>query len=479
MAPTRPAPDTTDSDGPDTTRTGPPLPELDVGIWGLMDDPSGQVEAATGNDEATIAPVSGTGRPRRRGWRGAPSGTAGAAAPAPAASDSQPGSSDTIAIPEPATRKDTVEHGAGKQRRNRKATKPARTKPDREPAGPVLHVPRPGGKLRGARRGGIALKVVTLFTGASVIASGAGLAGFLIAAALSSRTVDISAESAARWHLDEYNVEAAAAFGSRYLDVCLTRYSDRDKETVRRNDATNYSAASVDPACAPSNPGEVKGRSVTSIRYAGSSDSDDGSADIRLLSFDVSTTDNAPQRFVVPVYLTDPATGVGPRIVGNMGVLPVPRLGAPSSSPTTAVTDSTLATDMQRDFLPEFFAAWAASSDALTQFLAPSATAAATTGLNGTSGTPEVSGAVAIPPATAVDSSGATHYSDGMQVVIQTTVQFTKDEVTTGAAYRVTVQRAGTHWFVVDVAGGVVAVPQNARPAPTYSPAPSTTPTNP
>lgn len=334
-----------------------------------------------------------------------------------------------------------------------------------------LRVVRPGAKLRGARKVAVGLKVAIVALATVTIAGGAVVGGMVVGGNLANPHTELSDDQAAVWHLDRFNTTQAVTVAERYLRTCLTRYADLTADRARKDETTIINATGTDPACDGGNSSQVD-VAVTQIVFAGTSAADDPRVtdQVRMVAFDAATTASTTLRYVVPVWLADPAGGAGARVVGNLGVMPVPLLGAPAAPSDTLPTDSTLAGELDDQFIPEFMAAWAATAPALEQFLASDASEAARQGLAGWNGVPTVRQVTVIGDGDGTYPEGAT-----VQVRVETEFAMPGSTATSGSMYRVTIRKAGDHWFVTDVAGGVAGFPNTTSGAPTVTPKPTPT----
>ncbi len=351
------------------------------------------------------------------------------------------------------------------------------------PAEDDFYVPRPGMRLRGGRGLALGSKFAILGTVLVLAVGAVGVSAYTAGATASSRgATAITTEAATDWHLDQYNVAAASSWGATFLETCLARRSD-GTDSARRASAANYVSGNPDPACGT---GDSKSElTVSSVTYAGLATIVEGVPTARFVSFDVTYGDGRVIRAVTPINLTNPATGEGPRVIGHTGIVPVPALGAaPTGNPAdTQVNDATLASNLQAQYLPDVFTAWAASSTSLSQFLTGDASASARAGLGGFLGQPKVGAVTVAVPKELVPTSGGFTYPDGSKVTATVNVAFTSTTYpASAAAYRVALVRVGGHWLVNDIAAGDVllgsgtgSVPEPSR-APTATPSPTSTP---
>lgn len=353
-----------------------------------------------------------------------------------------------------------------------------------DPEGRSFHVPMPGKALRSGqeklRRHRQLLTIGVLFV-LLMAAAGGGLLGVGLIANSDDRSAPITPEEARKYGLDDYNVDAAMGLISPYLRLCLNR-TENSKYPADREDQLKRMASVNDPACnVSSGSSEEKSpvRTVGLVEFAGQTSPVEGITGARYVSVSVIAVDGSTSWWVVPVYLSDPITGAGPRVIGNIGIIPAPRPGAPNPSETPPETDEDLAGQLSASFLPEFMTAWSGSTATLPQFLAPAATEPAKTGLYGALTNVEVDAVTVHPPESAIADNGEITYIDGDRVTATVTITAQSGGIPTAAAYRLTLERSGAHWFVVDIAGAT-AVPgdgNSVEPPPANTPSPTAEPT--
>lgn len=363
-------------------------------------------------------------------------------------------------------------------------TKGRRKAPRSAPTAPAdtFKVPRVGRGLGGGRGLAVGTRLVAALTVLVVSCGLVGVGAYLAGVASRGAAGALTPASAAAWHIDTYNVDSAVSFGTRYLRLCLARANTGEADRARQKTTATYTAGSPDPACGDGN-GNATPLTVTSINYAGLATPITDAPNGRYLAFDTALSDGRLLRVVVPIYLADPATGSGPRIIGTIGLMSVPTMGQPTGAPTEQPrTDMTLGGTFQQGFLADFMGAWAASGSTLAQYLAPNATEAARGGLYGYLGVAKVTGVTVLPPADAAASGGTFTYKDGMVVEADITATFsspTGQWVPYAATYRAKLLHQGGHWFVADIAGGLgnLATSDMNAPTPTYAPSPTPKPT--
>lgn len=345
----------------------------------------------------------------------------------------------------------------------------------------TFDVPRPGKNLRDPRRGGRARRGAILATAAVVGIAAVSLAAFQ--AVVTTRSLvdnPISEADASRYHLDDYNIAAAESFGDEYLRTCLTRTTDSAAEKERQSQL-NALAVEVDPLCssaASTSSKPVKPRTVQAVTFAGASTPDPAASDtIRFVTFNVIADDGFHGQVVLPIHLSDPQSGAGPRIAGPAGVMAPPSLGNPTSDDDMAPkTDSALAAQFQDELLGEFMNAWSTSTG-LGQFTTGESTQRAREGLNGLIGTPTVTQVEVFPDTeTATKTTSGYTYRDGSRVTAVTSVATATEESSVASTYRITLLLRDDHWFVLDINGAATNLPRTSsggqgpsRPTPAPS----------
>lgn len=332
----------------------------------------------------------------------------------------------------------------------------------------TFDVPRPGRTLRDPRRGGRARRGVILATTAIVGIAAVSLAAFQ--AVVTTRNLadnPISEADTDRYHLDTYNLAAAESFGDEYLRTCMTRTADSAAEKTRQSQL-NALAVEVDPLCissaASSSSEPVKSRAVQSVTYAGSSTPDPAASDtIRFVTFNVIADDGFNGQVVLPIHLSDPQSGAGPRIAGPAGVMAPPSLGNPTSDDDTSPrTDPALAAQFQTELLGEFMNAWSTSTG-LGQFTTGESTQRTREGLNGLIGTPTVTQVEVFPDTqTATRTTSGYTYRDGSRVTAVTSVATATAGSSVASTYRITLLLRDDHWFVLDINGAATNLPRKS-----------------
>ena len=349
-------------------------------------------------------------------------------------------------------------------------TKPVKSRKTRAPrnvdsdtaADWPMRVPVPGGRLRGGRGSTLAFRYTVLVAGSLVSAGVLAVTAYGIGRASAPNVADEVDQTVAQYGLTTYDTTSAETYAADYLRTCLRRYSQTSERPAPQEEARAaavkaHTAVGDDPACTASP--SSKARSVTSTQPVGKPTPVPGLDRASYVTIQTETTDGTTARYVVPVFFDDPATGRGPRVVGNVGVMPVPGPGTPNTeSFPSPVTDTALAREWEKSLLPQVMTAWVASKS-LDQFLTADATPNAQTGLHGQFTNVKVTKVTATPPPEAIEDAdtGEFRYTDDVEVpaTVATTMR-TKDGAASGATYRVTLRKQGDHWFVVDVQGGAI-----------------------
>lgn len=353
-----------------------------------------------------------------------------------------------------------------------------------------LHVPPPGGTLKNDRRTTTVTRSIVISASVLALLGSCGIGGW--GATVATRAVadsdNVTVDQLEGYHVSTFDNTGAAAFAARYLDACLTRY-DINKDTVeppeearRLSTVATMSAAGEDASCEPGESATKRG--VTSATLAGKPKRVPGVPNGYFITMQVRTTDGATSRYSVPIAFTNPASATGPRVIGSVGSLPLPRLGSVDPDKfAERISDDELAGKLQTQFLPEFMAAWVASERSLPQFLAPGASSSARTGLNRAYSKPRLETVTVYPPKSAIKESGSNTeftYSDGVTIEVAVTVDMdhAAGNPSTGMGYRLFLSRQGGHWLVKDVQAGVVSTvagrkqstAKDGAPAPKKSP---------
>lgn len=332
----------------------------------------------------------------------------------------------------------------------------------------TFRVPMPGGKRRvgvANERGSlIRLRWATLGASVLTLALASGVVGFTVSQNMNeARGAVLTKTDADRLHLSEVNTPALTAAAEEYLRSCLTRYVNRNGSTPpaeanRLDTIKTMSLKGSDPMCT-SQPGSGKpvARTVTSITPSGFPEALPGLTGAFAVPFLVTTSDGITSTMTVPTWLNDPAAGTGARIVGPIGITPVPVTADPKANSSEARTpDAALSQEMQSAFLPSLFTAWTASSPDLAQFLAPSASTAARTGLGGKYVLTQVSSAAAYPDVPPPAGEKPV-YGEGATATVDVRLAMNDQSGhATTSGVRVDIVRRSDKWFLVDVRGGTL-----------------------
>ena len=318
----------------------------------------------------------------------------------------------------------------------------------------------PGGRLRNGRGASLGLRYGVL-AGSTLIA--AGLIGVTAYGMGRASVPDVPAEvddAVTQYGLTTFDTESAEAYAEDFLRSCLLRHKQTPgkpspEEEARIKRVETMSVAESDAACETADTADDV--QVERIRSVGKPQPVEGVDNARYITVQARTTEPSTARYTVPVSLDDPETGVGARVVGPVGVLPVPKNGEPDTSSFPApAEDVNLAREWEQSFIPEVMQAWVASDD-LSQYLVSDATAAASSGLRGEYEDVNVESVSVIPPEgqSEDDDSGEFVYTEGDEVVAHVDLTMTSEGGTvTGSTFRVTLRKQGDHWFLTDVEGG-------------------------
>ncbi|MDJ0401250.1 conjugal transfer protein [Rhodococcus rhodochrous] len=272
----------------------------------------------------------------------------------------------------------------------------------------------------------------------------------------------ISQNEALRFRLSSYPVEQAAVFGQQYLNICLTRPAASDTAAVRtRGEVLARMATSgTESGCGYSGTSTAEAEKPESIVFTGQISSvregyTEGAA--AYLTYQVAYGAEKTLEAVVPVWVNDRADPTMMRVVGNVGFMPAPRLGAPPAYAETRAKDAQLATQLRDQVLSPFMQAWG-SSDAqqLNLTLTEDASFAARAGLRGLLVNPTVEKVTVYTART--ESGGTIHYQSGDEVVAETTVEWTSAMSTSKQAgtYQIRLRYVQGKWAVLDVTGSAL-----------------------
>ncbi|WLF51318.1 conjugal transfer protein [Rhodococcus opacus] len=271
----------------------------------------------------------------------------------------------------------------------------------------------------------------------------------------------ISQNEALRFRLSSFPVEQAAVFGQQYLNVCLTRPAASDTVAVRtRTEVLARMATSgTESGCGYSGTSTAEAEKPESIVFTGQIKSvregyTEGAA--AYLTYQVAYDSEKAVEVVVPVWVNDRGDPTLMRVVGNVGFMPSPRLGAPPAYAETRAKDAQLATQLHDQVIAPFMQAWG-SSDAqqLNLTLTEDASFAARAGLRGVLVNPRVEKVTVY---TARTETGAIHYQSGDEVVAETTVEWTSALSTSKqtGTYQIRLRYVQGKWAVLDVTGSAL-----------------------
>lgn len=347
--------------------------------------------------------------------------------------------------------------------RTRKPGKPKTDKrKDPTPEDWPMAVPVPGGKLKHGRGASIALRYSVL-GGAMLVAIGfIGVSAYGMGRTSVPDVPEEVDSAVSEYGLTTFDTESAEAYAEDFLRQCLRRYKQTPEkpapeEEERQERLSKLTLVEQDAACDMGDKSEdVR---VTQARSVGKHPPVEGMEEnARYITVQVSTTEPSTARYTVPVRLDNPEQGLGARVIGSVGLLPVPRNGSSNTEDFPSPTeDDDLSREWESKFIPEVVQAWVAS-DNLSQYLVSGATRSASNGLNGAYENVKVDRVRVIPAkgVTEDDDTGDFVYTDGDEVVANVSVTMTSSEggTATGSTYRITLRKQGEHWFVKDVEGG-------------------------
>lgn len=319
----------------------------------------------------------------------------------------------------------------------------------------VGKVPSNGRQYRGRK-----MLAVTVAGGVFVGAVGIG-AGVYVGRSAVPAAGMISPREAAAYRLTTFPLDAAAAFGKQYLEICLTH---GDSEQVKKREqlleamATSGSADS----CGWTSGGNKQNAEM--IVWNGSMrpvKDDFGSGNAAYLGYTVSTGDGQYYTVTVPVWVKSVAEANDFRVVGDIGFSSPPRVATPPPAESRYEKDSSLANEVRDSIITPFLTAWAASDKGqLNLVLADNAEPSARTGLGGAVDSPKIQSIDVLSPrkTAASDNSTSIVYQDGDKVLAETTVvwQVPASESKQVTGYRIELHRAAGKWQVYDIDGGLV-----------------------
>lgn len=345
-----------------------------------------------------------------------------------------------------------------------------------ERAGTGLHrIPAPGSDYRGKdRKVAITGRVIGIGALSALMLTTCGVASYKGVAdtRLAANKDTLTAQDVEdKFHLSQFPEAAGSSFAGRYLELCLSRYPAgknegmNPQEEKRQEAVKRMSVAVSDQSCVPSSPGASSdgSRQVVSTTFTGDTTPVEGMSNAAFVTMQVTTDDGTVANYAVPVWFQNPAKGEGPRVVGPVGIAPLPRMGK-GGVVKARVEDENLSQTLQADFIPQFMTAWYASSKGLNQFLAPGSSQAANSGLGDVFKKAQVVKVTAYPEKASQpkQAGGQFTYREGSTVEADVTVSSTADgsNVQAEQSYRVTLVRTNDHWFVKDVGAGIVGETQ-------------------
>ena len=461
------------------------------GPWGQPQ--SGQGPATGWNPQAQ----QGSGAPGAPPTPGQPAPTVQVSILRPAPS---PGPFSTALPPRPATRRERRED----KRRARSAqdaappaaaaaSAPVAPEPKRARAGkpavpgPVaaaspreagpsgnFPVPAPGSRFSGGRSVHVALRsTALLFSMFIALASCTAVGIALGARGAGKNTTGITTADAGRYHITQFPEAQAVAFADRYVQLCM----NQDPRTAQTRQAalSALATAGTGASCGWNGAGVETVLDSIWSGYIEPISAYPGHG--AYIGIQVDLVSGASEVAVVPVYVADPGTGAGMLVCGQLGLMPTAATGAPPTLHSSGRTDASLASQLQNQLLPGYFAAWGSSSaGTITRYVAPDASAAATTGLHGDLVDPQIQ-TVTVQVPDDVKGSGPYTYALGQSVEADVLVQWSVPG--TGAtqteAYRLFLVDTAQGWFIDDVLGGQID-PGGGAPVPQPSASSEPTP---
>lgn len=322
------------------------------------------------------------------------------------------------------------------------------------------HAPSDGRGRRGVR-------ALSLVIASTIALSTVGIiGGVIMGRSAVPAEGQITAAEATNYNLSTFPVEAGAAFGEHYLNLCLTHPQYREDIDARNEMMLGMEAPGVPPNC-----GWEKGGSATaptSIVFNGDVEERPEYAgnggDVAYLGFFVTMQDGRHFTATVPVWAGTNAAGrQAYSVVGTVGMSaatavetsPNMTIGAPMDRKLAGSIEPTLAT---------FFEAWAKSDErALDSILVSEAKGEARAGLGGSVSNPELSSVVVYPDRAPDEVSGDTatwNYVDGDSVTAMVGLTWNVSDAAGGhaqpAGYRVSLRYLNGKWEVAGLQSGVV-----------------------
>ncbi|MBH5336138.1 conjugal transfer protein [Streptomyces pactum] len=348
-------------------------------------------------------------------------------------------------------------------------------------SGKAFDVPAPGGRIAtSGRRTHVALRATVLATTCLFALGSCTVMGLVIGKSGSTSTAALSQRDVDRYRLTSFPLDAAATFAEEYAMLCMT-FSEKTEEE-RSAELARFVSAGVETNCGWTGSGS---QTAESAAWDGSAEPiPEYAGHGRYLGVRVRLSTGQVAALTVPVYVRDLRTGQGLKVVGQVGVMPLPP-GGKAPAIDEPVVDQALSDNLATRVLPGFFTAWGSSdATALARFTMPDATARATGGLHGAWGKPEITTAEALAPA-GTRAGAAVRYRPGDTVLARVSVRWNgADGVGAVHSYRVTLENTAQGWFIKDVngavldhKGGAAKVPETAPKDDKTTP-PSATPGN-
>lgn len=349
-----------------------------------------------------------------------------------------------------------------------------------DPVEAGFDVPAPGKRLTTGRSRTWATKILILFSPLVLIGGLAFLTGVNLGSARVPTPPTIPSSEAALYGLSTFPVDQAAAYGASYLQVCLAHpVGDEEALSRRRSALQAMSSAGVDSSCGWS--GEGASQAPVAVVFTGQYTPVPGGTfaegQAAYLTYTVTLDTGERSALTVPVWVTGAAASPALRVVGPLGVVPLPAGGTPPPPEQIGTPDSALAARVREQVIEPFLIAWAASDAVqLDLSLASDATASARTGLSGIVSEPQVQTVDAFTDKEA--DAGRVDYTDGDEVrALVTLVWRTAAGAEQQASYQIGLRLVAGKWLVYDIAGGQLdpsgGIP---RPDPSSGDGPASTP---
>jgi hypothetical protein len=316
---------------------------------------------------------------------------------------------------------------------------------------PAGSAPTISHRMLGRRRLTILAAVVIAFS------TFTGLIGVTVGRSAVPSQGAVSVNEASAYRLSDLPVAAMAAFGQQYLQLCLT-HGLQDQVTARSAILASMSTAGAGDDCGWTEGGKVQAPKM--ISYSGRWKPLEGFATGRAAVLDFNVTMDSLEFFTasVPMWVNSADTSNDMSVVGLIGLSPGLRNQKPEAYEAPMDQDPRLASELQADLLPAFFAAWAASdANQIALTAATDASQEVRTGLNGLFTNPTIGATQVFTPYNT--SGGQTIvYSDGAEVEAVVTVgwELPSSQSTQTTGYRVGVRRTAGKWQIVSINGGAV-----------------------